>query len=383
MKTVSDALNRHQDQGWRAKLMHFTGFMTSVPGPNYDATMQEWIAPADLIIFQRNIIVPQAIAAIKYWRGLGKVIAIDLDDAYQLLPWSNPAHKFWHEQGVEKEDFWNGVENGEEVTKNEQLKTLEEGLRLSAGLISPNRNLLQSWGYCVGKKQYYLQNYAEPDWWTDLPSRDEMKEKLGLTGKTVIGWGGSISHYDSFWGSGIFEAAKAICKAHDEVVWLICGNDKRIYDHLDVPLRQKQHQPGVPPEEWPKIVKTFDIGVAPLFGWYDQHRSWIKGIEYLLAGVPWIGTEGGVNGTYTDLGGLGYLIPNGVESWERRLNKVIVNLENEQHRYEQLIPVARERFIVDNNLSVYAKVYRKIIDDFSRRGDGNLVDILPEVAHVG
>ncbi len=366
MLTPSDAMNKHPDQGWFAKLMHFTGMLASVPGPGYKAEMQEWLGPADLIIFQRNVIVPEALDAIKYWQGMGKPVVIDLDDAYQILPWSNPAHVFWHERGRERLDILQALENGEKPPENNQhLKTLEEGLRLSNGLIAPNRNLLKSWEHCVGPRQYYLQNYAEGEWWADLPEREALKKEEGLEGKTVIGWGGSISHYDSFWGSGIFEAAARICRRYDNVVWKICGNDTRIFERLQVAGNQKMHQPGVPPQEWPRQVRSFDIGVAPLFGWYDQQRSWIKGIEYLLAGVPWVGTGGGADGTYADLAQVGRLIPNGVDAWEAALVELIEGLEGEQARARKVEAQARTRFVAEGNLDVFARVYKKIIKDFS------------------
>jgi glycosyltransferase involved in cell wall biosynthesis len=236
----------------------------------------------------------------------------------------------------------------------------------------------------VGNKQYYLQNYAERDWWEGLPERSGLKAKMGLEGKIVIGWGGSISHLDSFWGSGVYEALTRICNRYPNVVIKICGNDDRLTQGLDgVSSKQIVRQLGVPPEEWPKQVRSFDIGLAPLFGFYDQHRSWIKGIEYLLAGVPWVGTSpGGPHGTYADLTGLGYLIQNSVREWEDTLTKIIDNLEQEQAKAEAFIPAAQEQFIVDYNLDVYAAVYRKIIEDFKRNGAGG-GGLLPEVAHVG
>lgn len=373
-------MNKFRAHGWFAKLLHFTGFMASAPGPNYDETMQEWLGPADLIIFQRNLIVREALDAIRYWQGLGKPVVVDLDDAYQMLPWSNPAHRFWAEMGLDRTETLTKIENGDPKPRTERMALLEEGLRLSNGLISPNRNLLQSFAYCVGNKQYYLQNYAEKEWWENLPERDELKTD-DEKGRIVIGWGGSVSHYDSFHGSGIFEAMRRIAQRYPQVLLKICGNDRRIYEQLPVSIHQKKHQPGVSPNDWPKQVKSFDIGVAPLFGWYDQHRSWIKGIEYMLAGVPWIGTDGGPNGAYADLAPLGRLVKNTPDDWERTLSYYIDNLENEQHRYKEFIPLSQRKFIVDYNLDVFARVYKKIIKDFQESGAGREI-MLPGVVHV-
>jgi len=378
-------MNKHQSQGWAAKLMHYSGFLSCMPHiGGDDIPERNLIAFADLLIFQRNCIIPEVVQAIKYWQALGKPVVIDLDDAYHILPPSNPAHNFWIKGAgaLDNTESFVNLSNGKPLAQSDALHYLEEGLKASSGLISPNRNLLQAWEHCVGQKQYYLQNYAEKDWWEGLPPREDLKKEAGLDGKIVIGWGGSISHLDSFFGSGLFTALERICNQYPNVVVKICGNDDRLEEFLDLPQDQLVRQYGVPPEEWPLQVKTFDIGLAPLYGFYDQHRSWIKGIEYLLAGVPWIGTgPGGPRGTYADLNGTGYLIKNSVKNWERTLRKIIKNLDAEQRKANELIPVAQKRFVIDYNLNVFGETYKRIINDFKKDGAGGNLR-LPEVAHV-
>jgi hypothetical protein len=341
-------------------LVHISGFMDFL-----SPQIQDLIMPADIIILQRNLLHPILFDAMRYFQGMGKPCVVDLDDAYQSLPWSNPAKPFWH---------LNPFQNPEGVTEpGGALKMLEEGLRLSNGLVAPNRLLLKDFEYASGNS-YYLQNYAEPEWWTNLPDRQTLKQERGFEDRIVIGWGGSVSHYDSFWGSGVRQAAERICKRHPEVLWLICGNDRRVFDQLPVDRLQKATQGGVPPQEWPRTVASFDIGVAPLFGPYDQRRSWIKGIEYLLGGVPWIGTEGE---PYRDLEGLGTLTPGGVEAWEDALEAKITNLKREQERALSLVPLARERFIADNQLETFRTVFEQIKQDFSTNLNG-----LPGVVYV-
>jgi hypothetical protein len=177
------------------------------------------------------------------------------------------------------------------------------------------------------------------------------------------------------------EAAKIISNRHPEVVWMICGNDNRLFQQLPVSYKQKVRQPGVPPGDWPKVVKSFDIGVAPLSGIYDQHRSWIKGVEYALAGVPWVGIEGA---TYDDLADwpTATLIPEGAEFWEAALEDCISNIEERQQQANSLILDARERFLVDNNLDKYSEVYNRIISDHAQK-DPDDVLVLPGVFAVG
>ncbi len=346
--TVSDTLNRLGHH--KAKLIHVSGFLNFL-----DPAIQDLVGPCDLIIFQRNLVSQQAYDSMSYWQGMGKPVAVDLDDAYPILPWSNPAHAFW-------------IENSSKLEKN-PIVILEEGLRRSDGLIAPNRLLLQDWKHVT--PGYYLQNYARSEWWTNLPTRTELKEKRGIPGRIVIGWGGSISHYDSWWGSGIREAATHVSRRHPEVLWMVCGNDKRIYDQLEVPWGSKTWQQGVQPGDWPKIVSTFDIGVAPLYGPYDQRRSWIKGLEYLLGSVPWIGTTGE---PYKDMQGLGNLIENGANNWEEALENTIARIKPLQEEAASRVPIARQWF-AENQEKTYERVYFEIINNFKAE-KGRLADLI-------
>ena len=53
--------------------------------------VQKKIGAGDVLVFQRNAIMPEVWAAMAYWRALGKIVVIDLDDMYEGLPPSNPA----------------------------------------------------------------------------------------------------------------------------------------------------------------------------------------------------------------------------------------------------------------------------------------------------
>ena len=354
-KAPADAFNLPENRanGWKAKLIHSSGFLDYL-----DPAIQDWVGPCDIIIFQRNVVNARALDAIRYWQGMGKPVAIDLDDAYQILPRSNPAHAFWIDRiSTENPD---------------PLGALEKGLQQSDGLLSPNRNILSDWSHLVDG--YYLPNFARRAWWSGLPSREELKTERGLQDRIVIGWGGSVSHYDSWWGSGLREAARMLCRRHPEVTWLVCGNDDRIYHQLPVPSDQKVIQEGVMPDVWPRTVSCFDIGVAPLYGIYDQRRSWIKGLEYMLGKVPWIATGGE---TYRDLARFGRLLPNSVEGWLDALEFAVANLAAEQAVAERNRKVA-EQWFVENQLGVFHNVYSRIRARFTGGG----VIGLPGLHHV-
>jgi len=310
--------------------------------------VQEIVRPADVVIMQRNLLSQSVWNFCDYWRGMGKLVLSDLDDAYQIMPQSNPAYPFWHENKGNLPE--------------EPIKILTTGLSHTDGLLAPNRVLLDDWKHVV--PGYFLPNYATGAWYRDLPKRERGDE-------LVIGWGGSVSHYDSWWGSGIREALNAICAEFPHVKVKICGNDKRIFDQLPVPASQKIHQPGVPPEEWPKQVASFDIGVAPLFGPYDQRRSWIKALEYLLVGIPWVGAAGE---PYSDFKEYGALVEEGINNWHKALREVVVHYDDYLERAQANRAVGweytLERAIEDGR---YEKLFRTI----HKRGT-----ILPNIAYV-
>lgn len=340
----SDAINRaastNARPNWSAKLIHISGFMNFL-----DPAIQDIVHQADIIVLQRNVVVKSVIDVMQYWQGLGKPVVIDLDDAYQMLPVCNPAYPFWKENSSNLE--------------TEPLTILEQGLAASNGLTAPNNLLLGDWKHVA--KGYYIQNYARAEWWTGLPSRHDLKLSRGLQDRIVIGWGGSVSHYDSWWGSGLREAATNISRRYPQVVWMMCGNDIRLYNHLPVPVSSKFLQPGVLPSDWPRVVSTFDIGVAPLFGPYDQRRSWIKGMEYMLAGVPWVATTGE---PYSELKHFGTLINNSPDAWEYHISRIIDNLPSEHETAISRVPMAQRLLFMDNNLDVYERQYKAVINDF-------------------
>lgn len=320
--------------------------------------------PADHVRVQRNVINERVLDAIQYFQGLGKTVTVDLDDAYHILPWSNPAHAFWIENA-----------SGLEPTP---LKVLEEGLRLSDGLTAPNRNLLADWAHVT--QGYYLPNYADHQFWPEeLPTRAEQKAKLALTDRIVIGWGGSVSHYDSWWGTDIYTAAQSIVRKFPQVVFMLCGNDPRVYDALPVPPDNKFLQPGVMPNLWPQVIRTFDIGLAPLYGIYDQRRSWIKALEYGLAGVPWVGTSGE---PYRDLAATGYTITNTAGNWYTTLAHLIRDLTDEQEEATNRIPYFRDLLAI-NQIHAYEKVYKQIASDVKiKRGKLPLLHFINWEARV-
>jgi glycosyltransferase involved in cell wall biosynthesis len=174
----------------------------------------------------------------------------------------------------------------------------------------------------------------------------------------VIGWCGSMSHYSSFTDSGIFPALQKICKRYPNVS-ILFGGDQRNYDNLNVPANQKKFQQFVPPDQWEKLVKSLDIGLAPLSGEYDKRRSWIKCLEYMALQVPFVASD---YPTYSQLKDYGVFVKNDQWEWERKLTDMIENyLTYKQKAIEEAYPFALLQSS-DNNIRNTLAIYQKLID---------------------
>ena len=106
-------------------------------------TVQEKLGWADVILFQRNVLFDGCWNAMAYWRTLGKIILVDLDDGYSCIPPSNPAFPHWILNSIGLDPI--------------PVKALEEGLRHADALIAPNHVILEDWKHVV--RGYFWPNY--------------------------------------------------------------------------------------------------------------------------------------------------------------------------------------------------------------------------------
>jgi glycosyltransferase involved in cell wall biosynthesis len=296
--------------------------------------------PADVIVVQRNLFGP-VLTAIQHWKARDKVVIADFDDAYDLIPPSNPSYRFWAQGFGQRED-------GQPVKIDPPpLTQFKWGLRLVHGATVASQRLAGDWQDYADV--YYVPNYIDLEKYRDV--RPEPHEGVW------IGWGGSLTHVQSFAGSGVLTALKRVCQARPQVKVLIHGNDQRIIDQLPLPPAQKALRPWVPYEAWPQQLAGFDIGLAPLHGAYDERRSWIKILEYLVLRIPWIASDGPA---YADLRSYGWLVKNTPSAWERVLLDMIDHLDDykaEASREPYLFGLSQA---VDANVDKIVATYSEI-----------------------
>jgi glycosyltransferase involved in cell wall biosynthesis len=350
-------------------------------------TVQKALGMADVLCFQRNVIVPEVYAAMDYWRALGKAVVVDLDDHYPGLPPSNPAFQYW-------------IRNmGDNPVA--PIEALAEGMRHADALTSPSKVICADWAHII--PGYWIPNWTRRAWYEkvahkpvdapdisytykpippDKPERYELTGTVrdGSAGEIIIGWGGSISHVDSWIYSGAIEALDRIFEKYPQARLKFCGHESR----LDYIFKRWEgriiRQDGVKPEDWPHVVATFDIGIAPLDTrpldppWregapivgYDERRSWLKAVEYLSAGVPWVASK---SETYNDLNHMGTLVNNTPDAWFTALDNKIKYLEREKEQALSRQAWAMRKVTFEANANVYGDIFGRIIADKITRGN--------------
>lgn len=265
---------------------------------------------ADVIVIQRNLFGP-VLPAIQRWKARDKVVVADFDDAYHLMPATVKNSEFWN---LGKLPVGPGNEDGKLRMNPPPITQFKWGLRMVHGATTPSRVLADDWRDFT--ETYYLPNYFDLERYTNITSTPHE----GI----VIGWGGSLSHFQSFRDSGLLPALVDVCQARSQVKVMICG-DPRVYDAIPLPEEKKIFQPWVVASEWPRNLSRFDIGLAPLAGAYDDRRSWIKVMEFMLMKIPWVASDGPA---YEDLRSFGWLVKNSRENWERILFDMVDHLDD-------------------------------------------------------
>ena len=366
----SDAINAEHERGttpMTAQLFFMpTALVWDHPG------VQRQIGAADVLIFQRNVLIKEVWDAMSYWRALGKTVVVDLDDHYPGLLPSNPAFPYWilNKPGIEPHP----------------VAGLEEGLRRAHALTSPSKVILKDWEHVV--RGFFLPNWTRRAWYEDIEHKpadghdylfqydDEgnllATPREGSEGEIILGWGGSISHVDSWLYSGIIPALDRIFEEFPAARLKFCGHEKRLEDLMLGRWGERViRQGGVMPTHWPKVVSTFDIGLAPLDPrplppWredapvvsYDDRRSWLKAAEYLTAGVPWVASR---SETYRELAHLGNVVDNTPEAWFDTLSYTLRHLDDAKTEAWKRRRWALDRLTLEGNIGRYTQIVDNII----------------------
>lgn len=302
---------------------------------------------ADVIVIQRNLIGP-VLSVIQHWKARDKVIVVDIDDAYNLMPSSNPNYPYWS-KGIKSKRQPDGTTIRVQIDPP-PITQFKWGLRLVHAATVPSLRLGDDWREYTDV--YHLPNYIDLDKYHNV----KLEPHEGIN----IGWGGSKSHLLSFKNSGVLAALQRVCKLRPEVKVMIAGGDRRVYDLLALPEDQKILLPWVPYSQWAQVLSKFDIGLAPLHGPYDERRSWIKVLEYMVMKIPWVGSE---SPAYYELGDYGWLVKHNPIVWEHVLLDIIDNLTEyklEASRVPYLFGISQS---IDENVEKIISTYQKVTNE--------------------
>lgn len=309
---------------------------------NMEAETVKKAEAADLIFFQRNAFGP-ALDAMQYWRAKGKVIVIDLDDGYEQMTGDtgSPSYRFW------KLGLVNG-QDGKEIKVNPSpIEALRYGVKIAGSLCSPSKVICNDWKDYV--PTYWVPNFISGK----IYHKYEVSKEAG---KIYIGWGGSSTHLKSFRDSKASEALRRIVKEYSHVQVLIAG-DERVLSTLHLPAARVAKLGWMNLGMWPRGLSYFDIGIAPLSGDYDRRRSFIKGLEYMLMGIPWIATN---YEAYQDLKEYGMLVENTEEDWYLALKDHVENYTDYKRQALENIGKGMEWDVnenVDRLWGIYEQIY--------------------------
>jgi glycosyltransferase involved in cell wall biosynthesis len=312
---------------------------------------------ADIIHLQR-VLIDETHDNIRYWRRHGKAVVVDFDDAYDLIHDDNAAAPFWLHGRVTVR-----LEDGyayEKTMGNHPVSQFKKGLTACSGLITPSPILSNDW--MEGAPEFVVKNYLDERLYEQAPKHDNSPHIL-------IGWGGSLSHVQSWADSGINEAIKMVLQDRDHVRLQIVG-DKRVVDQLPVRKDRVVFTPYVGWWNWQHTLMRYDIGLAPLAGDYDDRRSNLKVAEYLLAGLPFVASKSPVyeefweadSGIFVQHGHDKETYDDRVAEWYKSTIDVIDNLCQYREKGQNNIEEYGKMYSSKRGVNAILATYKKIID---------------------
>jgi hypothetical protein len=272
-----------------------------------DPEFQAEIDHSDVIVIER-LLLAELQPYIQGWRASGKRVIATFDDAYHLLP---PA-------GLDSFNTWRGGKDRAVGTRSDGsqkvgaiLGEFRATLRMVDTALVPSRVLADDYRAYCPTIQYVPNILYQPSW--------ETLKVRPPDNNLIVGWGGSSAHSISFVDSGIIPALGRLCKEFPRLHVHLQTHDPKILVLMDKFGVRYTSGLWVAFHAWPQIVKTFDIGIAPLAGNYDMRRSSLKALEYGMAGIPWVASNGP---PYLDARG-GILVQNKAGLWYNALLELV------------------------------------------------------------
>jgi glycosyltransferase involved in cell wall biosynthesis len=211
---------------------------------------------------------PELIAALKRLRGEGVALSWDNDDDLTILPKDSPSYRKHGGLTATRDFTW-------------QVRAI----RLAHLVTTTSSALAEKFRRVGGEHVAIIDNYLPRDF---LYGRRQKHKGL------IIGWAGGVEQRVDAASLGLDEVLLKILLEHPGVRLLTVGVS------LNVRHERYEHERSVEFLRLPRVIRGFDIGLAPLADIpFNRTRSAIKLKEYGAAGVPWLASP---VGEYADLG---------------------------------------------------------------------------------
>ena len=219
----------------------------------------------DIVVF-KLLMQKEVLQSIPIAQSLGQKIVIDVDDWFDGLSESNRAHAVT--------DPKNNPNSNREIYKQ---------IILSADAVITSTPFLHDYYSNLRKNVFLVRNGIDlPRWKKRVAKQNSKKIKIGWVGATH--WrSNDLEQLSSFFGS--YVRLRNVLFHHSGNI----PNAPQAHDLLGVPELLTRKQPLVPILQYPNLFKDIDIGIVPLNNIPFNHaKSYIKGLEYAAAGVPFV-----------------------------------------------------------------------------------------------
>jgi hypothetical protein len=221
------------------------------------------------IVVMKLLMQREVLEGMDYAESLGQKVVVDVDDWYEGLPESNRAFKVT--------DSKNNPDNNREI--------YAEIIR-RAFAITVSTPFLYDYYSSKRKNVYLVRNGIDisiPGRWTNVP-RNSAKHRM------AIGWVGATD-----WRSHDLEQIAPWLSNYmgkNKLHFHHSGHNQSSPNACDLLQISKKHfrSCGLAPIlSYPQLFRHFDIGIVPLNDIPFNHaKSFIKGLEYAAAGIPFV-----------------------------------------------------------------------------------------------
>jgi hypothetical protein len=317
-----------------------------------DREAREKCDAADILVLQRSIWRDDVWDAALKWQGRGKPLVLEFDDSPQHIPPSyGGSYVLWRCWHVIEGDKLYKAKRFDKDALPPAYRKFKERLPQVDAITVPSMELLNDWR-TRAKSAFMLPNCFDPG------NANWRKEK-GNIGGIAIGAICSQSHMHSWEQTALPKALTKLCKQFPDLRVMIFG-DKRVSNMLKSGIGGGQlfHHEWRPFDEYPNVLRYFDIGVAPMFGPYDERKSDQKiAIDYPLMRIPWVASKHGPYRNYVNGGG--FLVSRDWQ-WEPLLRELITDEALRTKVGAEGYQAAQTRSI-DANVVVWERAYKGLL----------------------